>query len=221
MCTMRWWVALAALCACFAQHAAAQLLVPLADGRYAFVDHCPMFDPCESESATPPVAFAPFDAEVSHAGMSALQRSTLETDDTRGTLEGALSVGSPDPPPPGNTTGEAVFDIRFDAGDAASWTWSAAGEISGGGYGGAFLVDETRGEVLAEASLPATLDLSGALEAGHRYRLYHHATALNQGSASWDFRFAVAPEPGVAGSLPCGALLAVGLARRRRTARWR
>ncbi len=195
--------------------AGAQLLAPVADGRYVLVDHCPAFDPCQSDSARPPSAFAPFDDEAAVAGMSAQQSSQWSGGPEQTTATGSLAAESPSPPPLGNTVGDAVFDLTFDATAAASWTWTGAGTISGGGYGGAFLYDLTADEILFETSLPASFDASGSLAAGHRYRLFQHATALGQGSATWDLAFSALPEPGGGAPLAGGLALVAWLARRR------
>lgn len=104
----------------------------------------------------------------------------------------------------------AAFD-----GEAASYTWTGAGAISGGGYGGAFLYDLTSDVILFETGLPADFEDSGVLAAGHRYRLFQHATALGRGSADWTFEFSALPEPDLALSLACALVLASLLARRR------
>jgi hypothetical protein len=198
-----------------AQLAAADLLTPIADGRYVFVDHCPAFDPCQSESARPSTAFAPFADEVAIVDMRASQDSSLSGGASQSSMAGSLASGSPTEPPLGNTTGDAVFDITFDATAAASYSWTGAGTLSGGGYGGAFLYDLTSDTILFEMSLPGSLDDSGTLSAGHRYQIFLHATALGQGSADWYFDFSVLPEPALASSLASGLTLASWLARRR------
>ena len=195
-----------------AQQAAADLLTPIADERYAFAEHCPAFGPCQSQSARPPSPFAPFDAEVSIVGMSASQHTSV----TPSSLRGSLAAGSPTEPPLGNTTGDAVFDVTFDASAASTYSWTGAGSISGGGYGDAFLYDATSDAILFERSLPGSLDESGGLAAGHRYQIYLHATALGQGAASWDFDFSIVPKPDAATSLVSGLALTALLARRRR-----
>jgi hypothetical protein len=206
-----------ALATLLAQRAAADLLTPIADDRYAFAEHCPVFEPCQSQSARPPSPFAPFDAEVSIVGMSASQDTSVSNAADQSSLRGSLAAGSPSEPPRGNTTGDAVFDVTFEPSAAAIYSWTGAGSRSGGGYGDAFLYDSTSETILFERSLPGSLDESGGLAAGHRYELYLHATALGQGSAAWDFDFSVVPEPDATASLASGLALASWLARRRAT----
>lgn len=195
---------------------AADLLTPIADGRYVFVDHCPAFGPCQSESAHPPSPFAPFDDQVAIVEMSASQETSFRAGADQSSMGGSLAVGSPTEPPLGNTLGDSVFDITFDATAAASYAWTGSGTLSGGGYGGAFLYDETSDAILFERSLPGSRDESGSLAAGHRYRIFLSATTLGQGSAGWDFDFSVLPEPDRAASLASGLALALLLARRRK-----
>ena len=204
-----------------AARAGADLLTLVADGRYVLVDHCPAFDPCQSETARPPAPFAPFDDAVEIVGMSASQDSRVDAADDPSSMSGSLASESPSEPPFGNTLGDAVFDVTFEPTAAASYAWSGAGAISGGGYGGALLYDLTSDRVLFETSLPASFQHSGDLEAGHRYRLLHHATTLGQGSASWDFDLSVVPEPDGALARTGGLGLVAMLARRRSRKRTR
>ena len=201
--------------------ASADPLTPVSDGRYVLVDHCPAFEPCEVDSRRPPASFAPFDDEASVEGMSASQQSSPVFGAEEVSMTGLLASGSPSEPPLGNTTGDAVFDITFDVEAAASFAWSGVGTISGGGYGGAFLHDLTADTILFEVSLPADHAESGELVTGHRYRIFHHATTLGQGSAGWDFDFAAVPvpEPGAAASLVAGLGLVALLARLQRRSR--
>jgi len=200
-----------------APRAAADLLTPIADGRYVLAEHCPAFAPCQSQSARPPTPFTPFDAEVSVVGMSASQHTSLDLGANQSAMGGSLAAGSPTEPPIGTTTGDAVFDVAFDAAAPASWAWTGTGNVAGGGYGDAFLYDESSDTVVFERSLPGSLDAAGTLIAGHRYRIFLHATALGQGSAEWDFDFSAVPEPDATASLACGLSLAALLARRRRS----
>lgn len=198
-----------------APRAGADLLTRVADGRYVLVDHCPAFDPCQSETARPPAPFAPFDDEVEIVGMSASQDSRVDAAGDPSSMSGSLASGSASEPPFGNTLGDAVFDLTFEPTAAASYAWNGAGAISGGGYGSALLYDQTSDRVLFETSLPASFQHTGGLEAGHRYRLLHHATTLGQGSASWDFDLSVVPEPDGAVARAGGLGLVALLARRR------
>ena len=208
----------AALIAAPALRAAADLLTPVSDGRYVLAEHCPAFAPCQSQSARPPSPFAPFDAEVSVVGMSASQDSQWTGNADQAAMHGSLASGSATDPPLGTTTGDAVFDIGFDASAAASWSWTGAGALSGGGYGDAFLYDSTSDTVLFERSLPASFSASGSLAPGHRYQLFVHATTLGQGGADWSFDFSAVPEPDETASLACGFSVTALLARRRRIA---
>lgn len=192
----------------------ADLLTPIDDGRYVLVDHCPAFEPCETDSRRPTTSFAPFDDEASGGGMSASQQSSLDIGSDEVSMIGSLVSESPSEPPLGNTTGDAVFDVTFAAEAAATFSWSGAGTISGGGYGGAFLYDLTADAILFEASLPADRDETGTLEPGHRYRIFHHATTLGQGFADWGFSFSAVPEPGLLPGFAAGAALASWLRRR-------
>ena len=190
----------AALGALAVQPAASELLVPVADGRYVHVDHCPEFEPCQSQSGRPPGSFAAFDGEVSIGDMSASQQSSWSSGAEQASLGGSLGAGSPTEPGLGNTLGDSVFDLSFDATAAATCSWSGEGGLSGGGYGGAILYDETSDTVLFERSLPASFADSGILTAGHRYQILVHATVLGRGSADWSFELSALPEPDVAGS---------------------
>lgn len=205
----------AALAALPAHRAAAQLLAPVADGRYAHVEHCPEFEPCQSQSTRPPASFAAFDGEVSIGDMSASQQSSWSSAAEEASLGGSLAAGSPSEPGLAHTLGDSVFDLTFDATAAATYSWSGEGALSGGGYGGAILYDETSDAVLFERSLPASFADSGVLTAGHRYQILVHATVLGRGSADWSFELSVLPEPGFPASLVAGFALSALLARRR------
>jgi len=199
-----------------ALRAGADLLTFVADGRYVLVDHCPALDPCEADSRRPPTAFADFDDEASGAGMTARQQTTLSNGAESATLGGTLDSGSPSTPPLGTTVGDAVFDLTFEAEEGATFAWSGTGSIAGGGYGGVFLTDLTADEILFETSLPADRTESGVLSAGHRYRLYQHATTQEQGSADWEFELSVGPEPRLPVAFAWGLALASLLRRRAR-----
>jgi len=205
----------AALAVPAAWPAAAQLLAPVADGRYVLVEHCPAFDPCQSQSARPSSSFAPFAGEASISSMSASQQSSWSSGAGDASTSGSLASGSPSEPPLGTTLGDAVFDLTFEATAAASYAWTGTGSLSEGGYGGAFLYDLTSDTILYERGLPGSIEKSGELAAGHRYQLFLHATTLGRGSADWSFEFSALPEPGLPASLAaCFALLAL-IARRR------
>jgi hypothetical protein len=205
----------AALAVPAAWPAAAQLLTPVADGRYVFVDHCPAFDPCQSQSARPSSPFAPFEGEVSISTMSASQQSSWSSGTGDASTSGSLASGSPSEPPLGTTLGDAVFDLTFEASAAASYAWTGTGSLSEGGYGNAFLYDLTSDTILYERSLPGSIEKSGELAAGHRYQLFLNATTVGRGSADWSFEFSALPEPGLPASLAAGFALLALVARRR------
>jgi hypothetical protein len=205
----------AALAALPAHRAAAQLLAPVADGRYAHVEHCPEFEPCQSQSTRPPASFAAFDGEVSIGDMSASQQSSWSSGADDASTSGSLASGSPSEPPLGTTLGDAVFDLTFEATAAASYAWSGSGSLSQGGYGSAFLYDLTSDTILFERSLPGSIAKSGELTAGHRYQLFLNATTLGRGSADWSFEFSALPEPGLPAALAAGFALLALVARRR------
>lgn len=203
-----------------AQRGAADVLTPLVDDRYALVDHCPAFGPCEADSRRPSPPFASFDDEASAGNASASQRSQLVFTADEARLDGALAASGPSPATLGNTTADAVFDVAFEAAQAASFAWTASGTATAGGYGAAFLYDLSADRIVYERSLPGGFQRSGSLEAGHRYQLYLGATTLGEGSAAWSFAFEVAlPEPGGPAAAASGAGLVALLARRRRGAR--
>ena len=205
----------AALAALAAWPAAAQLLAPVVDDRYAYVENCPTFEPCQSRSARPPSSFTAFDGEVSIGDTSASQQSSWSSAAGEASLSGSLAAGKPSEPGLSNTLGDSVFDLTFDATAAATYSWSGEGSLSGGGYGGAILYDETSDTVLFERSLPASFANSGVLTAGHRYQILVHATALGRGSADWSFQLSALPEPGGGLGIGTGFAVAALLARRR------